>query len=124
DRRRVYVPPGAWIDYQSGRVYEGARWHEIAAGAIPIVLLVKNHSVLPHLKVAQSTKDLDWDNVELRVFSADNAQSSGLFTRPGGEVQTLTVVPRGRSFVLAQDPQAGRVKWTINKINQQETSPK
>jgi alpha-D-xyloside xylohydrolase len=124
DRRRVYVPPGSWIDYQSGRVYEGGRWHEIAAGAIPIVLLVKNHSVLPHLKVAQSTKDLDWDNVELRVFSTDNAQSSGLFTRPGGEVVTLKLVPRGRTFVLAQDPQAGKVKWTINKMNQQETSPK
>jgi alpha-D-xyloside xylohydrolase len=124
DRRRVYLPPGSWIDYQSGRVYEGGRWHEIAAGAIPIVLLVKNHSVLPHLKVAQSTEDLDWDNVELRVFSTDNAQSSGLFTRPGGEVVTLKLVPRGRTFVLAQDPQAGKVKWTINKMNQQETSPK
>jgi alpha-D-xyloside xylohydrolase len=123
DRRRVYVPPGAWIDYQSGRVYEGARWHEITAGAIPIVLLVKNHSVLPHLKVAQSTKDLDWDNVELRVFSTDDAQSRGLFTRPGSGVQSLTLVPRGRTFVLAQDPQAGKVKWTI-KLNQQETSPK
>jgi len=124
DRRKVYVPPGAWIDYQTGRVYEGARWHEIATGAIPIVLLVKNHSVLPHIKVAQSTKDMDWDNVELRVFSTDNAEVKGLFTRPGGDVQTLALVPRGRSFVLAQDPQAGKVKWTINKMNQQETSPK
>ena len=68
--------------------------------------------------MAQSTKDMDWDNVELRVFSTDNAQAKGLFTRPGGDAQTLTVVPRGRSFVLAQDPQAGRVKWTINKMNQ------
>ena len=23
DRRKVYLPPGSWIDYQSGRVYEG-----------------------------------------------------------------------------------------------------
>ncbi|HET7113744.1 MAG TPA: TIM-barrel domain-containing protein [Pyrinomonadaceae bacterium] len=118
DRRRVYVPPGAWIDYQSGRVYQGAGWHEIAAGQIPVVLLVRNHSVLPHLKVAQSTKDMDWDNVELRVFSTDNAPAKGLFTRPGGAVQTLSLVPRGRSFVLQEDPQAGKVKWTINRVNQ------
>ncbi len=116
DRRRVYVPPGAWIDYQSGRVYQGAGWHEIPAGQIPVVLLVRNHAVLPHLKVAQSTKDMDWDNVELRVFSTDNADAKGLFTRPGGEVQTLTLVPRGRSFVLAQDPQAGRVNWRVEKM--------
>ena len=73
---------------------------------------------LPHLKVAQSTKDMDWDNVELRVFSVDNAPVKGLFTRPGGELQTLSLVPRGRSFVLAQDPQAGKVNWTIKKMNQ------
>ena len=92
DRRRVYLPPGSWIDYQSGRVYEGAKWHEIALGQIPVVLLVKNHSVLPHIKVAQSTKDMDWDNVELRVFSTDSAPVTGLFTRPGSDVQTLSLV--------------------------------
>jgi len=56
ERRKVYLPPGSWIDYQSGRVYEGASWHEIPVGEIPVVLLVRNHTVLPHLKVAQSTK--------------------------------------------------------------------
>jgi len=114
EKRKVYLPPGNWIDYQSGRVYEGEKWHEIVAGQIPVVLLVKNHSVLPQLKVAQSTKDMDWDNVELRVFSTDGAPATGLFTRPGGDVQTLSVVRRGRNFVLQQDPQAGKVKWTIS----------
>jgi alpha-D-xyloside xylohydrolase len=114
EKRKVYLPPGKWIDYQSRRVYEGEKWHEIAVGQIPVVLLVKDHSVLPHLKVAQSTKDLDWDNVELRVFSTDGGAVSGLFTRPGGEVQTLSLIRRGRDFVLREDPQAGKVKWTIN----------
>ncbi|HEU4796519.1 MAG TPA: hypothetical protein VFT02_12865, partial [Pyrinomonadaceae bacterium] len=113
ERRRVYLPPGSWIDYQSGRVYEGASWHDIPAGQIPVVLLVKNHSVLPHIQVAQSTKDMNWDNVELRVFSTDSTAVNGLFTRPGGDVQTLSLVPRGRDFVLRQDPQGGKVKWTI-----------
>jgi alpha-D-xyloside xylohydrolase len=117
DRRRVYLPPGTWIDYQTARVYHGPAWNEIQAGQIPIVLLVKNHSVLPHIKVAQSTKDMNWDDVELRVFSTDEAQFRGLFTRPGSDVQTLSLVPRGHSFVLAQDPQAGKVKWTISKAN-------
>ena len=114
DRRRVYVPPGAWIDYQSDRVYNGPGWHEIPAGQIPVVLLVRNHTVLPHLKVAQSTQDMDWNNVELRVFSTDTSSVKGLFTRPGADVQPLTLVQRARSYVLEADPQAGRVKWTIN----------
>jgi len=117
ERRKVYLPPGSWIDYQSGRVYEGASWHEIPAGEIPVVLLVRNHAVIPHIKVAQSTKDIDWDNVELRVFSTDSAPVTGLFTRPDSGVQTLSLVPRGRDFVLREDPQAGKVKWTIKVQN-------
>ena len=106
-----------WIDYQSGRVFEGARWHDITAGQIPVVLLVKDHSVLPHIKVAQSTKDMDWNNVELRVFSTDSAAAEGLFTRPGSDLQIVSLIPRGRDFVLRQDPQSGKVKWTINVQN-------
>ncbi|HET6645684.1 MAG TPA: glycoside hydrolase family 31 protein, partial [Pyrinomonadaceae bacterium] len=117
ERRKVYLPPGSWIDYQSARVYEGAKWHEIPAGLIPVVLLVKNRSVLPHIKVAQSTKDMDWDNIELRVFSTDSAPINGLFTRPESDLQTVSLLPRGRDFVLRQDPQAGKVNWTIKVQN-------
>ena len=113
ERRKVYLPPGSWIDYQSGRVYEGAKWHEIQAGVIPVVLLVKNHSVLPHIKVAQSTKDMNWNDVELRVFSTDSTPVNGLFTRPDSDPQTISLLPRGRDYVLRQDPLAGKVKWTI-----------
>jgi alpha-D-xyloside xylohydrolase len=113
DRRKVYLPPGIWIDYQTRQVYQGAGWYEIASGQIPIVLLVKNHSVLPQIKVAQSTKDMDWDNVQLRVFSTDSAPVTGLFTRPGGALQKLSLVGRGGSFALVDDPQAGKVKWEI-----------
>ncbi|HEX7770956.1 MAG TPA: hypothetical protein VF435_00970, partial [Pyrinomonadaceae bacterium] len=88
-------------------------WHEIVLGQIPVVLLVKDHSVLPHIKVAQSTKDMDWDNVELRVFSTDNAPVSGLFTRPDSDVQTLSLVSRGRDYVVS-DPQITRNKIRIS----------
>jgi len=113
EKRKVYLPPGMWIDYQSGHVYEGEKWHEIGLGEIPVVLLVRNHAVLPHIKVAQSTNEMDWGNVELRVFSTDNTAATGLFTKPGSDVQTLSLVPRGSSFALRDDPQSGKVKWTI-----------
>jgi len=34
--RDVYLPPGQWIDYQSGKVYAGG-WHNIAAIAPEVV---------------------------------------------------------------------------------------
>jgi alpha-D-xyloside xylohydrolase len=116
DTRKVYLPPGDWIDYQTGKVYPGAQWHEIKAGAIPVVLLVKNHSILPHLKVAQSTNDMDWNNVELRVFSTDNAPVSGLFALPDGALQTIDLRPATGGFALAADPLRGKVKWRITQF--------
>jgi hypothetical protein len=56
---------------------------------------------------------MDWDNVELRVFSTDNAPVSGLFTRPGSDVQTLSLVSRGRDYV-DRDPQITRNKIRIS----------
>ena len=109
--RRVYLPPGSWIDYQTGRAYDGARWHDISAGPIPIVLLVKNHTVLPHLAVAQSTSAMNWNDVQLRVFSTDGAPADGSFALPGSAAQALRV-QGGR---LVSDPLGGKVKWRVSK---------
>ena len=109
--RQVYLPPGTWIDYQTGRAYEGARWHEIAAGPIPIVLLVKNHTVLPHLTVAQSTAAMNWRDVELRVYSSDGAAADGFFALPGESAHPLRV----QGTRLLADPLGGRVKWRITR---------
>lgn len=56
--RTVYLPEGKWIDYQTEKVYEGG-WHRIEAGSLPIIMLVRDGSVLPHLKLAQSTAEMD-----------------------------------------------------------------
>jgi alpha-D-xyloside xylohydrolase len=114
--RKVYLPPGAWIDYQTGKVYEGARWHLIAAGEIPVILLVKNQTVLLHVKPAQNTSEIDWSNVELRVFSTDNAPVSGIFALPEENLQTLELNPVKNSYVLKTDAFAGKVKWRINRF--------
>jgi len=44
-RRAVYLPPGAWIDYQTHKVFAGGRWHTIEAGEIPAVILVRDGAV-------------------------------------------------------------------------------
>ncbi len=119
ESRGVYLPPGVWIDYQSGRVYQGGQWHQIRADEIPVIVLVKNHSVLPHIKVAQSTNDMDWNNVELRVFSTDNAPVSGLFSLPDGKLEMLQLTSSRSGFVLSSDPLRGKVKWQISQVKTQ-----
>ena len=65
--RTVYLPEGKWIDYQTEKVYEGG-WHQIEAGSLPIIMLVRDGSVLPHLKLAQSTVEMDWSKMNLKVY--------------------------------------------------------
>jgi alpha-D-xyloside xylohydrolase len=114
--RKVYLPPGSWIDYQTGKVYVGSEWHDIAPGPIPIVLLVKDHSVIPHLKVAQSTSLMDWNSVELKVFSTDSAPVKGLFSLPQGNLQSLSLNGSRSGYALQSDPLKGKVKWQITSI--------
>ncbi len=111
--RQVYLPPGRWIDYQTGKVYDGG-WHRIEAGQIAVVMLVRDGAVIPQMKVAQSTADLDWSNLELVVY-ADQAQSArGLVCLPSDNIlRTVETVKRGESFALTNNPLAGKATATV-----------
>ena len=80
--RTVYLPRGKWIDYQTGKVYEGG-YQTIPTAEIPCVILVKDGSLIPHVPVAQNTGDIKWDKVELKAYKADAAKCTGLLFRPG-----------------------------------------
>lgn len=89
--RTVYLPEGKWIDYQTEKVYEGG-WHRIEAGSLPIIMLVRDGSVLPHLKLAQSTAEMDWSKMSLKVYSADKKQAGGLVCLPAdNRIQVVKV---------------------------------
>ncbi|WP_369407479.1 hypothetical protein [Rhodothermus marinus] len=102
--RRVYLPPGTWIDYQTGRVYEGGRWHEIEAGPVPIIVLVRDHTVLPHIALAQSTMEMNWSRLELQVFSTDGAPARGWVALPGEAPMNC------RFFRARMDPSCRKIR--------------
>lgn len=60
--RNVYLPGGKWVDYQTKKVYNPG-WNKIEAGEIPCVILVRKGAVIPHVPVAQSTQEIDWNKV-------------------------------------------------------------
>jgi alpha-D-xyloside xylohydrolase len=113
DHRAVYLPPGTWIDYQTGRSYHGAAWHDIHAGGVPIVVLARNGAVIPHVALAQSTAQMNWNEIELRVFGSGDAPASGLFALPNGELHGLELRPGAGGYTLVSDPLRGRVRWRI-----------
>jgi alpha-D-xyloside xylohydrolase len=115
DQRGVYLPPGTWIDYQTGRRYEGAAWHAIRAGEVPIILLAREGAVIPHIGLAQSTAQMNWHDIELRVFGAGDAPVTGLFALPNGELYRLELRPGAAGYTLASDPLRGSVRWRITR---------
>jgi alpha-D-xyloside xylohydrolase len=111
--RDVYLPPGSWIDYQTGKSY-AAGWHALAADALPVVLLVRDGAVLPHIALAQSTQAMDWSRLELVVFARQAREATGLVCLPGDErVHEVVLGQRDGAFALERDPLPGRVSWSI-----------
>jgi alpha-D-xyloside xylohydrolase len=112
--RDVYLPPGPWIDFQTGKSYAGG-WHAIEAGPIPVVMLVRDGAVIPRIALAQSTAQMDWSHIELVVFaSASAARARGLVCLPTDNVlRTLDVAGRRGRFSLVGDPFGGKVQSTV-----------
>ena len=114
--RDVYLPTGQWIDYQSGQVYNTG-WNKIKAGAVQAVILVKEGALIPHIKLAQSTMQMDWSTLELVSYSIKNQKATGLVCLPSDNVLHKVNVT-GKA--IENDPYAGKVKWQIRnyKSNQ------
>jgi alpha-D-xyloside xylohydrolase len=116
--RNVYLPPGNWIDYQTGKVYSGG-WSRIKAGDIPAVILVRDGAVIPHIKLAQSTASMDWSSLELVVFSSESNSAQALVCLPSElRLHKLSLNRQGDQFRLAGDPLEGKVRWTIGRAHE------
>ena len=112
--REVYLPPGSWIDYQSGKVYEGARWHNMQVGELPVALLVRDGAAIPHANLAQSTGEIDWHSLALKVFCARAEAAKGLICLPeDGELRALRLERANDVFALERDALRGRVAWRV-----------
>ena len=55
------------VDYQTGKVYAPG-WNHIECGTLPIVILVKDGSAIPHIPVAQCTDQMKWDKITWKKF--------------------------------------------------------
>jgi alpha-D-xyloside xylohydrolase len=112
--RSVYLPPGAWVDYQRGEIYEGGGWHRIAAGEIPAVVLVRGGTAIPRVELAQSTDRIDWSELELAVFGAMAPSAEGLVCLPeDDELHPIRLKRDGDGYVLEGDPLQGRVAFRV-----------
>src|SRR5574344_31931 len=91
NERVVYLPKAKWIDYHDGKVYNSG-WNTIKAGTLPIIMLVRDGSVLPHIKLAQSTSEMDWSKINLKVYCVEKKSAEGqLFLPSDSKTQSIKV---------------------------------
>jgi alpha-D-xyloside xylohydrolase len=116
--RNVYLPPGTWTDYQTGKEYAGG-WQKIEAGKIPAIILVRDGTVIPQIALAQSTGQMDWSKLDLVVFAGKAAAAKGLVFLPGdSDLKELILTNGATGFQLTTDPSAGKVAWKISRGDQ------
>lgn len=116
DTRPVYLPGnGKWIDLQSGKIY-GPGWHQITAGPIQAILLVKDGTLLPEIKVAQHTGEMDWNNIGLSIYSTGNEASTRLFLPGDSGFSKIKAVKKGKSFVLETESSAVNTRTYVLKF--------
>jgi alpha-D-xyloside xylohydrolase len=116
--RDIYLPAGQWIDYQMGKVYTGG-WHHIEAGKIPAVILVRDGTVIPHIKLAQSAMQMDWSKLDLVVYATDTQKAQGLICLPSdNKLHSIRLSRKDNTFMLESDPLAGKVVWKIQSYSE------
>ena len=117
-QRSVYLPQGQWIDYQTNKVYQSG-WNTIEVGKIQAIILVKDGSIIPHIKKAQSTKDLDWSNIDLVAFSTSNTALKGKICLPTDQkLIDIVVNKKGNSFNLSQSSIGNSLKFTVKSFTE------
>lgn len=115
--RNVYLPPGSWIDYQSGRTYRGGTSYTVEAGEIPAVIMVKDGAVLPCIGPAQCTEEMDWKKIELILYTADKKDGTGLFCLPGeNTLNSLRLSEDSGKAVLTENPLPNTVTFSVSVI--------
>lgn len=115
--RDVYLPPGQWVDYQTKKVYNGG-WHRIAAGELPIIVLVKSGTAIPHIKLAQSTKDMDWSRLTLKVYAAEGTTTATakVYLPEGKALQNIKLTKKGNGFEVDSNPLSGETTFKTEWI--------
>ena len=107
--RNVYLPTGKWIDYQSGEVYSSG-WHKLKSGEVKAVVLVRDGAAIPHIKLAQSTAQMDWSTLSLVTYSSSGESTNGLVCLPSDNILHKVTVP---AKSLSPVPFSDKVKAQI-----------
>jgi len=81
-------------------------------------MFVRDGEVIPHIKRAQSTMQMNWSNLDLVVFAAGAKTAGGLVCLPKDNVlHEVVVSAKFGGWKLKTDPTAGKAAWKMQKYS-------
>jgi alpha-D-xyloside xylohydrolase len=113
--RELYLPPGEWVDLQSGQSHQGPGSVTIQAGAMPVIVLGRGGAAIPTLKPALHTGAQDWSKVELWVLGKGKEARGSYCAKDSSKPLALDLDLSG-SPRLKADPSQGKVQWAFKRM--------
>jgi alpha-D-xyloside xylohydrolase len=115
-QRAVYLPPGEWVDLETGQCYPGGGHHTMTAGSLGAIVLGRGGRVLPMSDSAAHTGAIDFGKLELLVLG-HQAAAHGMYCSPTTEqVERFEVRQSPSGLQLAADPSLGKVEFTLRAL--------
>jgi alpha-D-xyloside xylohydrolase len=115
----VYLPEGTWIDYWSGRSYEGQQTIERTVPLDEMPLFVRAGSVIPKREPIESINDKPPEHLTLGVRPGEGTASGQYFDEKSGKMTTISVTT-GDTLTVTVD---GRLPETTVEVMGAELKP-
>ncbi|MES2202357.1 MAG: glycoside hydrolase family 31 protein, partial [candidate division FCPU426 bacterium] len=111
--RKLYLPPGSWVDLQTEKSYQGPGWVTISAGPVRAILLGRGGSAIPTAKPGLHTGAMDFSDLEIWVLGA-STEAKGLYCPTTGAANLAELRVDGSKVSL--DPSQGKVSWSVRHL--------
>lgn len=116
NHRRVYLPPGEWVDFWTKERMLGARWIEVDAPLDTLPMYVRAGSILPYGPIMQHTDEHPYDPLTLELYLP---AGSGAYTiRDQGTPDIpVTYVQRDKTLTVTVGAAPGEVEIVVYGLN-------
>jgi alpha-D-xyloside xylohydrolase len=84
-----------------------------------VILLVREGAVIPHIGLAQSTKFMDWSELELRVYAGERGEAGAWVCLPDDKTPSRVALKRENgSFQVSSNPYGNRIRFRVREAFQ------
>ncbi len=116
--RKVYFPPGRWIDWDYGYEYAGGREWVVAAPPNRIPVAVRAGAIIPLAPDMKNTGEKPWDPLTLEVFPS--GRSSFTLYRDDGATFAYRQGEHTLTRITAEET-GGSIRLILDESNQRFT---